>query len=93
MEDALHARVVGQDHVVNAVADAVRTSRAGLQNPNRPVASFLMLGATGTGKTEICKALASFLFNDEHKGLSVISNGVLVLPSINLVIQLVQVSP
>lgn len=86
MEDALHARVVGQDHVVNAVADAVRTSRAGLQNPNRPVASFLMLGATGTGKTEICKALASFLFNDEHKGLSVISNGVLVLPSINLVI-------
>lgn len=69
MEEALQSRVVGQNHVVSAVADAVRTSRAGLQNPSRPVASFLMLGATGTGKTEICKALAGFLFNDEHRGL------------------------
>lgn len=69
MEEALRSRVVGQDHVVSAIADAVRTSRAGLQNPNRPVASFLLLGSTGTGKTEVCKALASFLFNDEHRGL------------------------
>lgn len=69
MEDALSARVVGQDHVVAAVSDAVRISRAGLQAPNRPVASFLFLGPTGVGKTELCKALASFLFDDEHRGL------------------------
>jgi ATP-dependent Clp protease ATP-binding subunit ClpB len=86
MEDALRARVVGQDHVVTAVADAVRTSRAGLQNPSRPVASFLMLGATGTGKTEICKALASFLFNDEHKGLWVILIYVQICPWVDLMI-------
>ncbi|EKM50823.1 uncharacterized protein PHACADRAFT_264334 [Phanerochaete carnosa HHB-10118-sp] len=69
MEDALKQRVVGQDHVVAAVSDAVRISRAGLQAPNRPVASFLFLGPTGVGKTELCKALASFLFNDEQRGL------------------------
>jgi len=69
MEDALKARVVGQDHVVRAVSDAVRISRAGLQAPTRPVASFLFLGPTGVGKTELCKALAGFLFNDEQRAL------------------------
>ncbi|KAI3607949.1 heat shock protein mitochondrial precursor [Moniliophthora roreri] len=69
MEDSLRQRVVGQDHVVEAVSDAVRISRAGLQAPNRPVASFLFLGPTGVGKTELCKALAGFLFNDEQRGL------------------------
>ncbi|SJK97789.1 related to Heat shock protein 78, mitochondrial [Armillaria ostoyae] len=69
MEDTLRQRVVGQDHVVHAVSDAVRISRAGLQAPNRPVASFLFLGPTGVGKTELCKALAGFLFNDEQRGL------------------------
>ncbi|GBE89405.1 Heat shock protein 78, mitochondrial [Sparassis crispa] len=69
MEDTLRQRVVGQDHVVTAVSDAVRISRAGLQPPNRPVASFLFLGPTGVGKTELCKALAAFLFNDEQRGL------------------------
>ncbi|KAH8102550.1 P-loop containing nucleoside triphosphate hydrolase protein [Cristinia sonorae] len=69
MEDALKQRVVGQDHVVAAVSDAVRISRAGLQAPNRPIASFLFLGPTGVGKTELSKALASFLFNDEQRGL------------------------
>ncbi|KAN0135998.1 P-loop containing nucleoside triphosphate hydrolase [Lactarius tabidus] len=69
MEDALRARVVGQDHVVGAISDAVRISRAGLQAPTRPVASFLFLGPTGVGKTELCKALAGFLFNDEHRAL------------------------
>ncbi|KAJ7736570.1 P-loop containing nucleoside triphosphate hydrolase protein [Mycena maculata] len=69
MEDTLRRRVVGQDHVVTAVSDAVRISRAGLQAPNRPVASFLFLGPTGVGKTELCKTLAGFLFNDEQRGL------------------------
>ncbi|KAI0262358.1 P-loop containing nucleoside triphosphate hydrolase protein [Gloeopeniophorella convolvens] len=69
MEDALKTRVVGQDHVVRAVSDAVRISRAGLQAPTRPVASFLFLGPTGVGKTELCKALAGFLFNDERRAL------------------------
>ncbi|KAK0195687.1 P-loop containing nucleoside triphosphate hydrolase protein [Armillaria mellea] len=69
MEDTLRQRVVGQDHIVHAVSDAVRISRAGLQAPNRPVASFLFLGPTGVGKTELCKALAGFLFNDEQRGL------------------------
>ncbi|KAJ8483220.1 hypothetical protein ONZ51_g4850 [Trametes cubensis] len=69
MEEVLKKRVVGQDHVVEAVSDAVRISRAGLQAPNRPVASFLFLGPTGVGKTEMCKALAGFLFNDENRGL------------------------
>ncbi|KAF8075309.1 P-loop containing nucleoside triphosphate hydrolase protein [Lyophyllum atratum] len=69
MEDTLRKRVVGQDHVVAAISDAVRISRAGLQAPNRPVASFLFMGPTGVGKTELCKALAAFLFNDEQRGL------------------------
>ncbi|KAL0954188.1 hypothetical protein HGRIS_005316 [Hohenbuehelia grisea] len=69
MEDSLRQRVIGQDHVLAAVSDAVRISRAGLQAPNRPVASFLFLGPTGVGKTELCKALAGFLFNDEQRGL------------------------
>ncbi|KAG9046605.1 chaperone ATPase hsp78 [Tulasnella sp. UAMH 9824] len=73
MEDSLRQRVVGQDHVLTGVSDAVRIARAGLQNPNRPVASFLFMGATGTGKTELAKALASFLYNDEHRGLITIN--------------------
>ena len=63
MEDALHQRVVGQDEAVKAVADAIRRSRAGLSDPNRPNGSFLFLGPTGVGKTELCKALAEFLFD------------------------------
>src|SRR5690606_29254728 len=67
MEDALHQRVVGQDEAVSLVADAVRRSRAGLSDPNRPYGSFLFLGPTGVGKTELTKALAGFLFDsDEH---------------------------
>ena len=65
MEDRLHARVVGQDEAVKAVADAVRRSRAGLGDPDRPIGSFMFLGPTGVGKTELCKALAAFLFDDE----------------------------
>ncbi|HEY0232801.1 MAG TPA: ATP-dependent chaperone ClpB [Dokdonella sp.] len=63
MEDELHKRVVGQDEAVHAVADAIRRSRAGLSDPNRPNGSFLFLGPTGVGKTELCKALAEFLFD------------------------------
>jgi ATP-dependent Clp protease ATP-binding subunit ClpB len=63
MEDALHHRVVGQDEAVRAVSDAIRRSRAGLSDPNRPNGSFLFLGPTGVGKTELCKALAEFLFD------------------------------
>ena len=66
MEDALHARVVGQDEAVKAVSNAVRRSRAGLSDPNRPNGSFLFLGPTGVGKTELCKALAEFLFDTEE---------------------------
>ena len=65
MEDALHKRVVGQDEAVVAVANAVRRSRAGLADPNRPNGSFMFLGPTGVGKTELCKALAEFLFDTE----------------------------
>ena len=65
LEDELHKRVVGQDEAIRAVADAVRRSRAGLQDPKRPVASFIFLGTTGVGKTELAKALAEFLFNDD----------------------------
>jgi ATP-dependent Clp protease ATP-binding subunit ClpB len=65
MEDRLHERVVGQDEAVHLVADAIRRSRAGLSDPNRPYGSFLFLGPTGVGKTELCKALASFLFDSE----------------------------
>src|SRR5207244_3467417 len=66
MEDALKARVVGQDEAVAAVSQAVRRARAGLQDPNRPLGSFLFLGPTGVGKTELTKALAAFLFDDER---------------------------
>ncbi|MCW5660583.1 MAG: ATP-dependent chaperone ClpB [Burkholderiaceae bacterium] len=67
MEAKLHERVVGQDEAITAVADAIRRSRAGLSDPNRPLGSFLFLGPTGVGKTELCKALAGFLFDsDEH---------------------------
>jgi ATP-dependent Clp protease ATP-binding subunit ClpB len=66
MEDELHKRVVGQDEALRAVANAVRRARAGLQDPNRPIGSFLFLGPTGVGKTETCKALAEFLFDDER---------------------------
>ena len=66
MEDELHARVVGQDEAVTAVANAIRRSRAGLSDPNRPIGSFLFLGPTGVGKTELARALADFLFDDER---------------------------
>ena len=65
MEDRLRQRVVGQDEALEAVANAVRRSRAGLQDPNRPIGSFLFLGPTGVGKTELARALAEFLFDDE----------------------------
>ena len=65
MEDVLHNRVVGQDEAVRAVADAIRRSRSGLADPNKPYGSFLFLGPTGVGKTELCKTLASFLFDSE----------------------------
>jgi ATP-dependent Clp protease ATP-binding subunit ClpB len=66
MEDALHRRVVGQDEAVRLVSDAIRRSRSGLSDPNRPYGSFLFLGPTGVGKTELCKALAQFLFDSEQ---------------------------
>jgi ATP-dependent Clp protease ATP-binding subunit ClpB len=66
MEEALSRRVVGQDEAVKAVSTAVRRARAGLQDPNRPIGSFMFLGPTGVGKTELTKALAEFLFDDEH---------------------------
>ncbi|MFZ5558839.1 MAG: ATP-dependent chaperone ClpB [Pseudomonadota bacterium] len=66
MEEALHRRVVGQDEAVRLVSDAIRRSRAGLADPNRPYGSFLFLGPTGVGKTELCKALAGFLFDSEE---------------------------
>src|SRR5438876_4575021 len=65
MEEALHQRVIGQDEAVRLVSDAIRRSRSGLADPNRPYGSFLFLGPTGVGKTELCKALAEFLFDDE----------------------------
>ena len=65
LEAELHKRVIGQDEAIKAVADAVRRSRAGLQDPKKPIASFIFLGTTGTGKTELAKALAEYLFNDE----------------------------
>jgi ATP-dependent Clp protease ATP-binding subunit ClpB len=66
MEERLHARVVGQDEAITAVANAMRRARAGLQDPNRPLGSFIFLGPTGVGKTELARALAEFLFDDEH---------------------------
>jgi ATP-dependent Clp protease ATP-binding subunit ClpB len=66
LEDVLHERVIGQDDAVSAVANAIRRSRAGLSDPNRPIGSFLFLGPTGVGKTELARTLADFLFDDEH---------------------------
>ena len=66
LEDELHRRVVGQDEAIEAVSDAIRRSRAGLQDPKRPIGSFIFLGTTGVGKTELAKALADYLFNDEN---------------------------
>lgn len=66
LEDELHKRVVGQNEAIHAIADAVRRSRAGLSDPRRPIGSFIFLGTTGVGKTELAKALAEFLFNDEN---------------------------
>jgi ATP-dependent Clp protease ATP-binding subunit ClpB len=66
MEERLHHRVVGQDEAIEAVSNAIRRARAGLQDPNRPLGSFIFLGPTGVGKTELARALAEFLFDDEH---------------------------
>ena len=66
MEEEIHKRVVGQDEAVSVVASAIRRSRAGLQDPNRPIGSFIFLGPTGVGKTELARALAEFLFDDEQ---------------------------
>ena len=66
LEDELHKRIVGQDEAITAIADAVRRSRAGLQDPKRPIGSFIFLGTTGVGKTELAKALAEYLFDDEN---------------------------
>jgi ATP-dependent Clp protease ATP-binding subunit ClpC len=65
MEDRLHDRIIGQDEAVHAIADAIRRSRAGLKNPKRPIGSFIFLGSSGVGKTELAKALAGFMFDDE----------------------------
>src|SRR5437764_2885806 len=65
MEERLNERVIGQDKAIAAVSNAIRRARAGLQDPNRPIGSFLFLGPTGVGKTELTKALAEFLFDDE----------------------------
>src|SRR5690606_30859899 len=66
MEEVLHHRLIGQNEAIDAVSNAIRRSRAGLSDPNRPIGSFLFLGPTGVGKTELCKALASFLFDTEE---------------------------
>src|ERR671925_2262545 len=66
MEEGLHARVVGQDEAVTAVSNAIRRARSGLKDPNRPIGSFIFFGPTGVGKTELARALAGFLFDDEH---------------------------
>jgi ATP-dependent Clp protease ATP-binding subunit ClpB len=66
LEEELHRRVVGQDEAIQAVSDAIRRSRAGLQDPKRPIGSFIFLGTTGVGKTELAKALADYLFDDEN---------------------------
>src|SRR5205085_8878613 len=65
-EDRLHERVIGQDEAVVAVSNAIRRSSAGLQDQNRPIGSFIFLGSTGVGKTELARALAEFLFDDDH---------------------------
>ena len=66
LEEELHKRVIGQDEAVTAVAEAVIRARSGLKDPNRPIGSFIFLGPTGVGKTELARALAEFLFDDEH---------------------------
>src|SRR5207302_6947520 len=66
MEERLHQRVIGQDEAVSAVAHALRRARTGLQDPNRPIGSFVFLGPTGVGKTELARALAEFMFDDDH---------------------------
>src|SRR5574344_409607 len=63
MEDSLHKRVIGQNEAVEAISNAIRRSRAGLSDPNRPIGSFLFMGPTGVGKTELCKSLAEFMFD------------------------------
>ena len=68
MEQELHHRVIGQDEAVEAVSNAIRRSRAGLSDPNRPIGSFLFLGPTGVGKTELCKTLANFMFDRRRDG-------------------------
>ena len=65
MEDVLHARLIGQDEAVDTVSDAIRRARSGLKDPKRPIGTFIFLGPTGVGKTELAKTLAEFLFNDE----------------------------
>src|SRR5215468_8900379 len=65
MEEALHERIIGQDEAVAAVADAIRRARSGLKDPRRPIGSFIFLGSSGVGKTELAKALAEFMFDDE----------------------------
>ena len=77
MEDELHRRVIGQDEAIVAISDAIRRSRAGLSDPDRPYGSFMFLGPTGVGKTELCKALAGFLF-DSADSLIRIVPGVLL---------------
>ena len=67
MEEHLHERVVGQDEAIRAVSDAIRRSRAGLSEENKPYGSFMFLGPTGVGKTELCKALAEFLFDSDDR--------------------------
>ena len=71
MEERLHERVVGQDEAVEAVSNALRRSRAGLQDPNRPIGTFLFMGPTGVGKTELARAFAEFMFDDEHAMLRI----------------------
>lgn len=65
MEDVLHKRLIGQDEAVNTVSDAIRRARSGLKDPKRPIGTFIFLGPTGVGKTELAKSLAEFMFNDE----------------------------
>jgi ATP-dependent Clp protease ATP-binding subunit ClpB len=79
LADELHRRIIGQDEAVDAVAEAIQRSRAGLKDPNGPIASFLFLGPTGVGKTELAKALAAALFNSEDAMVGVLWLGVLGL--------------
>ena len=69
LEDRLHTRVIGQNHAVSSLCDSVRRTRAGIKDPKRPIGSFILLGPTGVGKTELARALAEFMFYDENKAL------------------------